>query len=96
MAHDARRARAARRRRALLAELVNRPAWHFEAACRGRDPALFFPARGEGGPFAALAYCEGCSVRSQCLAAALEVPSTGVWGGTTGLERRGLRRGAVA
>jgi len=63
---------------------------------RGLDPALFFPARGEGRPFAALAYCEACSVRSQCLAAALEVPSTGVWGGTTGLERRGLRRWAVA
>jgi len=79
----------------LLAELVNRPAWHADAACRGADPALFFPARGEGRPFVGLAYCEDCSVRSQCLAAALEVPSTGVWGGATVRGRRVLRRGRV-
>jgi WhiB family redox-sensing transcriptional regulator len=81
----------------LLAELVNRPAWHALANCQGADPDLFFPARGDGRPVAALAYCEDCSVRSQCLAAGLEVARTlGVWGGTTGLERRGMRRRAVA
>jgi hypothetical protein len=30
----------------LLAELVNRPAWHRQAACRGAGPDLFFPERG--------------------------------------------------
>ena len=29
----------------ILAELVHRPEWHREAACRGADPALFFPER---------------------------------------------------
>ena len=80
---------------ALLAELVNRPAWHAEAACRGVDPALFFPERGERRPVAALAYCAECPVTAPCLASALELASTvGVWGNTTGLERRGLRHGA--
>ena len=79
----------------LLAELINRPPWHADAACRGPDPALFFPLRGNGRPVVALAHCEGCSVRSECLAAALEVPATGVWGGTTGLARRTLRRGVA-
>jgi hypothetical protein len=31
----------------VLAELVNRPAWHRQAACRGVDPELFFPERGQ-------------------------------------------------
>jgi hypothetical protein len=77
----------------LLAELVNRPAWHRSAACRGADPDLFFPERADGPPVAALSYCEACPVRPQCLAPALEVASTvGVWGGTTGRVRRRLRR----
>jgi len=80
----------------LLAELVNRPAWHLEAACRGADPDLFFPERGQRRPVAALAYCEDCTVRSECLAVGLELASTtGVWGRTTGLERRVLRRGVA-
>jgi WhiB family transcriptional regulator, redox-sensing transcriptional regulator len=77
----------------LLAELVNRPAWHRQANCRGADPDRFFPLRGDGRPVAALALCEDCSVRSECLATAFEVASTtGVWGGTTGRDRKGLRR----
>ena len=77
----------------LLAQLVNRPDWHRQAACKGAGPDLFFPERGDGRPVAALALCEDCTVRSQCLASALEEASTvGVWGGTTGANRRGLRR----
>jgi WhiB family redox-sensing transcriptional regulator len=77
----------------LLAQLVNRPAWHRQANCRGADPDLFFPEPGTHRPVEALAYCEDCSVRSQCLASALEAASTeGVWGGTSGRDRKGLRR----
>ena len=77
----------------LLARLVNRPAWHRQAACRGAGPDLFFPERGSHRPVEALAYCEECSVRSQCLASAFEVASTvGLWGGMTGRGRQGLRR----
>ena len=73
-----------------LAELVNRPPWHADAAYRGLDPALFFPERGDGRPVAALAYCEDCSNRSQCLAAALEAPSsTGEWGRHDGTRAAG-------
>jgi len=76
----------------VLAQLVNRPAWHRQANCRGADPDLFFPERGDR-PAQALAYCEDCSVRPECLASALEVAwTTGVWGGTTGAARKGLRR----
>jgi hypothetical protein len=57
----------------LLAQIVSRPAWHALAKCRWADPALFFPERGSHRPVEALAYCEGCSVRSECLASALEV-----------------------
>ena len=80
----------------LLADLVNRPTWHRQAAFRRADPELFFTEQGIGRPVQALACCEDCLVRSQCLASALEVASTtGVWGGKSGLERRGLRRGAT-
>jgi WhiB family redox-sensing transcriptional regulator len=82
---------------ALLEQLVRRPAWHHQAACRGADPELFFPERGQSQK-AALSYCERCPVRSKCLSSALEpgLLSSGVWGGTTGRERRELRRRSVA
>ena len=68
-------------------------AWHQRAACRGSDPDLLFPERDTHRPDQALAYCEECPVKPQCLESALEVPKTaGVWGGTTGRFRRGLRR----
>lgn len=60
---------------AVLAELVNRPKWHQQAACRGVGPDLFFPRLGDGRPDAGLAYCERCSVQTECLATALEEPS---------------------
>jgi WhiB family redox-sensing transcriptional regulator len=77
----------------LLEQLVNRPEWHRSAACRGADPELFFPVRGVK-PVEALAYCEGCSVRPQCLASAFEVAwdDGSVGWGTTGAARKGLRR----
>ena len=80
----------------LLAELVNRPAWHRSAACRGPDPDLFLPERADGPPVAAMSYCEDWPVRPQSLAPALEVASAaGVWGATTGRVRRGIRRGVA-
>jgi hypothetical protein len=81
----------------LLAELVNRPAWHRQANCRGADPDRYFPLRGDGRPVAALALCEDCSVRSGCPASALEVASTtGVWGGNdrAGSQGPAAKRGA--
>lgn len=79
----------------LVAQLISRPAWHRRAACRGMGTDAFFPNRGESSA-AAVAVCEGCEVRSECLDAALERADThGVWAGTSARGRRVLRRGAA-
>jgi hypothetical protein len=71
-------------------------AWRDQAACRGTDPELFFPA-GESGPVhdaqvaAAKAVCAGCPVRAACLAEALARIPYGIAGGLTEQERRRLR-----
>jgi WhiB family redox-sensing transcriptional regulator len=55
--------------------------WHDQAACRGLDPDMFFPERGDSGA-EAKGVCEGCPVRLDCLEWALETNQiAGVWGG---------------
>lgn len=71
--------------------------WKAGGACRWVDPDLFFPVSdAEAGP--AKAVCARCAVRARCLEYALDVREfEGVWGGTTGAERRALaRRRAVS
>ncbi|MET9993975.1 WhiB family transcriptional regulator [Streptomyces mutabilis] len=71
--------------------------WREHAECRTEDPDLFFPI-GTTGPAAlqteqAKAVCRRCPVREQCLRWALDTgQSIGVWGGTSELERRALKR----
>lgn len=79
---------------ALFESILQRPAWHQRAACRGMGAEGFFPIRGEVMKFRqARVVCEGCEVRSECLGAALDTNErTGVWGGTSDRERRALRR----
>jgi WhiB family redox-sensing transcriptional regulator len=73
-------------------ELLPRPAWHRNAACRGMGPALFFPTHGETAA-GAKAICAGCMVRPECLEEALDDETLqGIWGGTTDRERRQIRR----
>lgn len=69
-----------------------RPTWHTRAACRGLDPDVFFPERGE--PVReAKAICATCPVQSQCLAHAIDnVERWGVWGGTTDRQRIAIRK----
>jgi WhiB family transcriptional regulator, redox-sensing transcriptional regulator len=70
--------------------------WRDEAACLHADPDLFFPI-GTTGPALrqvdeAKRVCLVCPVRTLCLEWALgqqEILS-GIWGGTTEDERRGL------
>ncbi len=63
------------------------------AACRGQDPALFFPTVGANTAAKAKAICAGCVVREECLSYALADPeSAGVWAGLAERERRRLRR----
>ena len=69
--------------------------WHRRAACRGKDPELFYPA-GTTGPAPvqadlAKAICHRCPVLDNCLQSALDTREDwGIWGGTTPTERRKL------
>lgn len=68
--------------------------WRDRAACKGVDPDLFFPRRGDGiGKQHAVIkeYCEQCPVRRQCLEVGLR-EIKGIWGGKTVEERRELRK----
>lgn len=67
--------------------------WTTQAACHGSDPRLF-DAVSAADAEAALRICKACPVAEACLQEALDDPENpdGVWGGTTQLERRKLRR----
>jgi WhiB family redox-sensing transcriptional regulator len=71
--------------------------WTSLAACRDKDPELFFPVS-DMGPGArqvteAKAVCAGCPVRSECLTYALEDGlDHGIFGGLTERDRRELTR----
>ncbi|MEV6283988.1 WhiB family transcriptional regulator [Kribbella sp. NPDC051770] len=71
--------------------------WLQLAACRGEDPALFFPI-GSTAPAqiqieSAKAVCARCEVTADCLDWALSTgQDAGVWGGLDEDERRALRR----
>lgn len=71
-------------------------AWKRDAEC---DPsrlrayggdAWFFPDRGES-VAPARAICARCTVREPCLALGLLLDAPGIWGGTTGEERRAMK-----
>ena len=63
------------------------------AACKGLDPRLFFPERGES-TAEAKAVCAACPVRADCLDWAIATTQKwGIWGGTSERERHRLRRG---
>lgn len=88
------RVRVARDPRLLAAAAARYTAagWRSRGDCLGLDPDVFFPAPQE--PVVdALAVCGGCQVRDACLAAALDASDfDGVWGATTGDERRRMRQ----
>ena len=66
--------------------------WREDAACRGIDTDVFFPATDEEAE-EAKAICASCPVREECLEFALQTrQEDGVWGGLTETERRRLRR----
>jgi WhiB family redox-sensing transcriptional regulator len=69
------------------------PPWEDRAACITADPDLFFPEAGEHGGEQAKAVCASCPVRRECLEGALaRNEKYGIWGGTSGADRRELRR----
>jgi hypothetical protein len=67
------------------------PAWRSLGACRGADPAIFFPERGDS-TIEAKQVCAGCPVRGECLDFALDLNEKfGIWGGKSERERRRMR-----
>jgi len=69
--------------------------WRDDASCRETDPEIFFPvgssASARAQEAAAKRVCGGCPVRVECVTWALRNGQyTGVWGGLTEDERRGL------
>jgi len=83
-------------RTAATLEPAQRRAWTAEAACRGIDPALFFPS-GSLGVEAAQSICQACPVRAECLDHALEHHiNNGVWGGVSERARRRIQQHAHA
>ncbi|MGY0021766.1 WhiB family transcriptional regulator [Streptomyces sp. cg35] len=71
--------------------------WLDSAACVGEDPELFFPVGGSGPALQdvreAKAVCRRCPVADACLDWALRTgQTTGVWGGTSEVERATLHR----
>ena len=77
-----------------LVELIRRPAWHEDAACREAPESVSWcPGRGvDTGPPKAV--CQRCLVAGECLAWAVgQGPSLqGNWGGLSDRERRRLRQ----
>jgi WhiB family redox-sensing transcriptional regulator len=68
--------------------------WTTHAACKGTDPNLFFPERGENST-QAKKVCTGCPVRTECLQYATDNNIRhGVWGGLAEMDRRDLKRAA--
>ena len=66
--------------------------WADEAACRGLDPLIFYPATDEEAEDAK-AVCDVCPVRDACLEHAIgNREHNGVWGGATERERQRIIR----
>jgi WhiB family redox-sensing transcriptional regulator len=74
-----------------LTDILAKHRWRTEAACRGIDPAVFFPTSADAaGMKYALSICAACPVKAECLEANLWEPD-GVWGGTSAKERTRIR-----
>lgn len=80
---------------AIMEEAI--PRWVSRAACRGEDPAMFFPEYGMSRyAYRALAICAECPVKAECLDHALTHDEEyGIWGGTSQRERRRIKRRAA-
>jgi WhiB family transcriptional regulator, redox-sensing transcriptional regulator len=75
-----------------LIDLLKRPEWMAQAACKGEPAQTFFPERGESSK-EAKAICSTCAVQAECRAYALEdLQTVGIWGGTSGRDRSIIHR----
>lgn len=80
------------------APLVRSEPWMAVGVCTTTDPDLFFPTKGESAKTEnAKQICRRCPVVDECLAFALrERQLIGVWGATSGLERKAILDGKAA
>jgi WhiB family redox-sensing transcriptional regulator len=71
--------------------------WREQAACRGMDPAIFFPEDTGGDPYAeARKVCASCPVQVECREYAISAyERAGMWGGWTWNRRRDARSARV-
>ena len=75
-----------------LEDLLARPAWMTDAACRGMGHEEFIVSESHLPLPAVRRLCEGCPVREPCLDFALGHKNLkGIWGGTTSREREAMR-----
>lgn len=66
--------------------------WMVFGSCRDRDPDIFFPETSRQAR-EAIAICNACPVRDECLEYSLEARERfGIWGGMTDKQRRQLLR----
>lgn len=66
--------------------------WRDEAACRGQDPSIWLPERGDP-VLRAKRICSTCPVADDCLEYALrESITVGIYGGLSEKQRRPLRK----
>lgn len=71
---------------------VEHDTWFEQAACKGMDTNLFMPERGDNkAARQAIAICDGCDVKWNCLAYGLG-ERQGIWGGQTDKARRAIAR----
>jgi WhiB family redox-sensing transcriptional regulator len=71
--------------------------WIDEAACKGKDPSIWFPVGGTTWEERrairdAVEVCQSCVVVDECLDHSLLWEREGIWGGKTQREREVIRR----
>jgi WhiB family redox-sensing transcriptional regulator len=73
---------------------TNAPGFDGTQPCSQTDPDIFFPEIGTPRSItkAALAICRSCQFQTPCLEYALHEPVLGIWGATTDVERKKLKR----
>ena len=66
--------------------------WKLKALCRGKPPSMFFPKQGQYQDVVrAKQFCLRCEVQQECLTANID-EDDGVYGGTSGRQRKEMRR----
>ena len=81
----------------LVARLLQQPLWYRDALCREYPDLDWMPSNDTQNVDPQRAICARCAVRRECLTAALDDGSHGIWGATTYKERATARaRGITA